>query len=113
MKLVYFLCGFVPIIFGDKCGKNVEKTDLITKLIHETVFLGELTVPLPDKKILGHLWNPKVHYCVHNGPPAVPILSQRNPVIAHSHHTSVRSISILTYHPCTVFSSLQVFPPNF
>jgi len=43
------------------------------------------------------LWNPNVHYRIHNSTPPVPILRQINPVHA-PHSTSWRSILILFSH---------------
>jgi hypothetical protein len=56
------------------------------------------------------LWNPKVHYRIHNGPPPVPILSQLDQV--HTPLTSRRSVLILSSHLHLALPS-GFFPAGF
>ena len=64
-----------------------------------------------SQKILRILWNPKVHYRIHNSSLPVPILSQIYPVPT-PYPTCLRSVLILSSHLRLGYSSC-VFPSDF
>jgi len=63
---------FLPVV-------SISDFSTLNYLLHGIFLLEKLTGSELAKKFPPILWNPKVHYRIHNSLPPVPILSQLNP----------------------------------
>ena len=89
--------------------QNINRC-LLTYSMEQSPY-GEANWFSASQEISRILWNPKVHYRIHNCPPPVPILNQLNPVHTPTYHLLKIHLNIIL--PSTPGSSMWSLPLRF
>ena len=95
------------------CISSVIRVPLMVELTNPTQQSPSLeaSTSSASQEMSCILWNPKVHYRVHNSPPHVPILSQINPV--HPLATDFLMINFNVVVPYTSGIANGLLPSDF